>query len=96
MERRSWKIFERIQGMIVIVLMLLLTLAIGGALVALVGAIFGWSSVRNIGGSIATLGAVGFFGWMFVTGDLAGALMGKSRQGSGVENNKNVKVESDA
>ncbi|TKB21372.1 MAG: hypothetical protein E5V75_03085 [Mesorhizobium sp.] len=96
MERRSWKFFERIQNLIVIVLMLLLTLAIGGAVVALVGAIFGLSSVRNIGGSIATVGAVGFFGWMLVIGDLAGALLGKSRQEPGVENNKNMKVKNDA
>ncbi|MDG4852090.1 MAG: hypothetical protein EOQ55_08590 [Mesorhizobium sp.] len=96
MERRSWKFFERIQSLIVIVLMLLLTLAIGGAVVALIGAIFGLSSVRNVGGSIATLGAVGFFGWMIVTGDLAGALLGKSRQGPGVEDNKNTKVEDNA
>ncbi|RWM42421.1 MAG: hypothetical protein E5X80_03055 [Mesorhizobium sp.] len=82
--------------MIVVVLMLLLTLAIGGAVVALIGAMFGLSSVKNIGGSIAVLGAVGFFGWMFVTGDLAGALLGRSRQGSSDENNKNTKVDKNA
>jgi hypothetical protein len=96
MERRSWKFFERIESLIVIVLMILLTLAIGGAVVALIGALSGSSSVRNVGGSIAGLGAVGFFGWMLVTGDLAGALLGSSRQGPSVENNKNTKVENDA
>ncbi|PZV40310.1 hypothetical protein [Mesorhizobium kowhaii] len=96
MERRSWKFSERIESLIVIVLMLLLTLAIGGAVVALIGAMLGLSSVKNIGGSIAGLGAVGFFGWMFVAGDLAGALLGRSRQGPSVENNKNTKVENDA
>ncbi|PAP91679.1 hypothetical protein [Mesorhizobium wenxiniae] len=84
MERRSWKFFERIESLIV-VLMRSLTLAIGGAVVALIGAMFGLSSVKNIGGSIAGLGAVGIFGWMFVTGDLAGALLGRSRQGPSVE-----------
>ncbi|RUV52728.1 MAG: hypothetical protein EOS23_24860 [Mesorhizobium sp.] len=84
MERRSWKFFERIESLIV-VLMRSLTLAIGGAVVALIGAMFGLSSVKNIGGSIAGLGAVGFFGWMFVTGDLAGALLGRSGQGPSVE-----------
>ncbi|TGS89803.1 hypothetical protein EN821_34330 [Mesorhizobium sp. M2D.F.Ca.ET.178.01.1.1] len=93
MERRSWKFFERIESLIFIVLMLLLTLAIGGAVAALIGAMFGLSSIKNIGGSIAGLGAVGFFGWMFVTGDLAGALLGRSRQGPGDENNKNAKVD---
>ncbi|WP_454503718.1 hypothetical protein [Mesorhizobium sp. Arg314] len=73
-----------------------MTLAVGGAVVALVGAVFGLISVKNIGGSIATLGAVGFFGWMIVTGNLASALLGKPSEGSGVENNKNVKVENDA
>jgi hypothetical protein len=77
-------------------MMLLLTLAIGGAVVALIGAMFGLSSVKNIGGSIAGLGAVGFFGWMLVTGNLASALLGRSRQGPGVENSKNTKVENDA
>ncbi|ESW96932.1 hypothetical protein X769_26735 [Mesorhizobium sp. LSJC268A00] len=95
MGRRSWKFFERIQGLLVIVLMLLLTLAIGGALMALTGAMFGLSSVKNIGGSIAGLGAVGFFGWIIVTGKLAGALLGVSRRGQGVEN-KNTKVEKNA
>ncbi|RWC11187.1 MAG: hypothetical protein E5W09_11850 [Mesorhizobium sp.] len=76
MERRSWKFFERIESLIFIVLMLLLTLAIGGAVAALIGAMFGLSSIKNIGGSIAGLGAVGFFGWMFVTGDLGTALLG--------------------
>ncbi|RUW21212.1 hypothetical protein EN858_22770 [Mesorhizobium sp. M4B.F.Ca.ET.215.01.1.1] len=90
------KFVERIKGLIVVVLMLLLTLAIGGAVVALIGAIFGLSSVKHVGGSIAFLGAVGFFGWMFVTGDLAGALLGRSRQGPGDENNKNAKVDKNA
>ncbi|MER8440659.1 hypothetical protein NKH36_17270 [Mesorhizobium sp. M1312] len=76
MERRSWKFFERIESLIFIVLMLLLTLAVGGAAMALIGAMLGLSSVKTIGGSIAGLGAVGFFGWMLVTGDLAGALLG--------------------
>lgn len=80
----------------VIVLMLLLTLAIGGALVALIGAMFGLSSVKNIGGSIATLGAAGFFGWMFVTGKLARLFPRGSRQGQSVENIKNTKVEKNA
>ncbi|RWC27763.1 hypothetical protein [Mesorhizobium sp.] len=96
MERRSWKFFERIESLIVVVLMLLLTLAVGGAVVALIGAVFGLSSVKSIGGSIAGLGAVGFFGWMLVTGELAGALLGRSRRGPSVENNKNTKVENDA
>ena len=96
MERRSWKFFARIESLIVVVLVLLLTLAIGGAVVALIGAMFGLSSVKNIGGSIAVLGAVGFFGWMLVTGDLAGALLGKSRQGPSDENNKNTKVDKNA
>ncbi|RUV18731.1 hypothetical protein [Mesorhizobium sp. M7A.F.Ca.MR.245.00.0.0] len=96
MERRSWKFFERIESLIVVVLVLLLTLAIGGAVVALIGAMFGLSSVKNIGGSIAGLGAAGFFGWMFITGKIAGALLGRSRQGPSVENNKNTKVENDA
>lgn len=91
MERRSWKFFDRIESLIVIVLMLLLTLAIGGAVVALIGAIFGLSSVKSIGGSIAGLGAVGFFGWMFVTGKLASMLLGRPRQRPVVEN-KNTKV----
>lgn len=80
----------------VIVLMLLLTLAIGGAVVALIGAMFGLSSVKNIGGSIATLGAVGFFGWMFVTGKLARFFPRGARQGPSVENIKNAKVEKNA
>ncbi|CCV06534.1 exported hypothetical protein [Mesorhizobium metallidurans STM 2683] len=96
MERRSWKFFERIESLIFIVLMLLLTLAVGGAVMALIGAMFGLSSVKTIGGSVAGLGAVGFFGWMLVTGDLAGALLGISRQGPSVENTKDTKVENDA
>ncbi|MER8634012.1 MAG: hypothetical protein E5Y02_04895 [Mesorhizobium sp.] len=96
MERRSWKFFELVESAIFIVLMLSLTLAIGGAVVALIGAMFGLSSVKNIGGSIAGLGTVGFFGWILVTGKLAGVLLGRSRRGLSVENNKSTKVENDA
>ena len=71
--------------------MLLLTLAVGGAVVALIGAMLGLDSVKTIGGAIAGLGAVGFFGWMIVTGDLAGALLGRSRQEPSVESDKNTK-----
>jgi uncharacterized membrane protein len=96
MERRSWKFFERIESLIVIVLMLFLALAIGGALMALIGAMFGLSSVNHIGGSIAGLGAVGFFGWIFVTGKLARLFPKGSRQGQSAENIKNTKVEKNA
>ncbi|AZV22461.1 hypothetical protein LB559_02275 [Mesorhizobium sp. BR1-1-3] len=96
MERRSWKFFARIESLIVVVLVLLLTLAIGGAVVALIGAMFGLSSVKNIGGSIAGLGAAGFFGWMFVAGKLARLSPRGSRQGQSVENTKNTKVEKNA
>ncbi len=91
MERRSWKFSERIESVVFIVLMLLLTLAVGGAVVALIGAVFGLSSVKSVGGSIAGLGAVGFFGWMIVTGNLAGALLGRPRQEPSVESDKNTK-----
>ncbi|MER8701054.1 hypothetical protein [Mesorhizobium sp. M1088] len=60
-------LFKRIEGLIFAVLMLLLTLAVGGAVMALIGAVFGLSSTKTIGGSIAGLSAAGFFSWMLVT-----------------------------
>ncbi|QKD04176.1 hypothetical protein [Mesorhizobium loti] len=94
MERRQ-SFLDRVDGLIVIILLLLLTVAVGGAVIALVGAVFGLSSVTSIGASIAGLGAIGFFGWMFVTGHLAGALLGRSHQRSTIESGKNAKVENE-
>ena len=43
-----------------------LVLAIVGAFVALGGGPFGWENFRTSGGALAGLGALGFFGWLFV------------------------------
>ena len=43
-----------------------LVLAIVGAFVALGGGLFGWENFRTSGGALAGLGALGFFGWLFV------------------------------
>jgi hypothetical protein len=43
-----------------------LFLAIAGAFVALGGGLFGWENLRTSGGAAAGLGALGFFGWLFV------------------------------
>ncbi|MER9174799.1 hypothetical protein NKH72_14525 [Mesorhizobium sp. M0955] len=39
-------LFKRVEGLIFAVLMLLLTLAVGGAVMALIGAVFGLSSTK--------------------------------------------------
>jgi hypothetical protein len=45
---------------------IMLVLAIVGAVVALVGGLAGWEAVRTSGGTMAGVGALGFFGWFFV------------------------------
>ena len=43
-----------------------LVLAVVGAFVALGGGLLGWENVRGDGGALAGIGALGFFGWLFI------------------------------
>jgi ABC-type Co2+ transport system permease subunit len=43
-----------------------LTIAIAGAITALIGGLTGLDGVRDFGKSAAALGATGFFGWLFL------------------------------
>jgi hypothetical protein len=45
---------------------IMVIVAIAGALVALIGALAGSESVTELGKSGAALGALGFFGWLFL------------------------------
>jgi hypothetical protein len=65
--------FKLLEGFVFAVLGLLSTLAIGGAVMALVGAIFGLGSMKIIGGATAGFGAAGFFVWMLTASKFVGA-----------------------
>ncbi|MBR2686966.1 MAG: hypothetical protein IKE42_03870 [Aquamicrobium sp.] len=73
-EPKLYRIVNTIEWAILGVLGLLLIAAIGGAVLALIGAIGGWSELKALGGYTAAIGAGGFFVGMLVMGPLVSGI----------------------
>jgi len=58
---------QRILGLIQVVpLAITLLVAVGGAFLALIGAVAGWADVMEFGKLSAGFGALGFFAWLML------------------------------
>ncbi|MBL8579506.1 MAG: hypothetical protein JNK47_20065 [Mesorhizobium sp.] len=55
---------KALQSAIAAVFAVLLTAAVLGAILALIGAVGDWPEIKSLGAYAAAIGATGFFGWM--------------------------------